>query len=116
MSDETASVVMPVSDLHAGMKCSIVVNDPLYEVEDIVTVNAEGDVQITFSVPGVVKSQAIMRFKVTDKVEVHFTKEQAIIEFYRLDRAERDAFGVAHELGMKRQDMAGVAHSLGWRG
>lgn len=112
---KTVSLYLRAPDLKAGMKCSVVVNEPLYEVEDNMTLDSDGNVRLTFSADHI-NGVSIKRFKSTDLVEVHLTLDEAVAEYHRLNRAEQEAFGRAYELGEQRAQMAGLARSLGWRG
>lgn len=111
---KTVSLYYLAPNLKAGMKCSVVVNEPLYEVEDNMLLES-GNVRLTFSADHV-NGVSIKRFKATDLVEVHLTLDEAVAEFHRLSTAEAVAFARAYELGEQRAQMAGLARSLGWRG
>lgn len=117
--EKTGMQYVRVPDLKAGMRCSAVVNHPLYEIEDIAILNEEGDRRVTFSHPpidGVPGLVTVIRYKPTDLVEVHLTLDEAVAEFHRLERAEADALQRGYDLGAQRSDMAALARSLGWRG
>lgn len=118
---ETAPMLVRAADITANMRCSIVVNDPLYEVDDVAIVNSDGDVRITFSYhhPNMPEGKAwrsVMTFKADDKIEVHLTLDEAVAAFYRLERLEAQVMQSAIDLGVLRADMARLAESLGWKG
>lgn len=121
MSD-TAVVYILAGDLKAGMRCSPVVNEPLYVVEDVAVIET-GAVRITLERPDSVwrrvqdpRFAKVLIYQATDKMEVHLTLDEAIAEFRRLERLESDAMQLSLDYGSKRWDMAQVAQSLGWRG
>jgi hypothetical protein len=44
------------------------------------------------------------------------TMDEAIAEYYRLERLESDALQRAYDIGEQRQEAAARARALGWRG
>lgn len=114
MSEQTAAMYVPTSELKACMRVSVRPNEPLREVLDIVLLNSDGVRRVTFSdpVPGRTISKS---FAPTDMHEVHLTFDEVVAEYRRLDREETAAFERGFDLGKQRTKMAALARSLGWR-
>lgn len=111
----TASMHVKASSLKAGMRILARPNEQLREIEDIAILDSEGRLRVTLS-DNVDHRMVVETYAADALIEVHLTLDEAVAEFYRLDRAEREAFALGHELSERRADMATLAQSLGWRG
>lgn len=114
MSD-TAVIYVPVGQLVAGMRVSARPNEPLREVEDIAQLDSTGRSRVTLS-DEVEHRNIVEVYEPTAMLEVHLTLNEAVAEYYRLDREEAAALQRGYDLGEQRAHMARLAQSLGWRG
>lgn len=114
MAGQTAILYTESGHLKAGMRVSALPNEPLWEVEDIVMVDSDGNIEVRFSAPD--GSRPVKRYKVSDKHERHLTLEEASAEYLELLTQQQEFYALSVTLGQRATEVAGVILRLVGRG